>query len=186
MIAQTGQGTNVLLSERFYPMDGFLDNMRARGDFDSEGHFTISKEKSTWKLAQYRLANPGKFPLFALASAVEGGARNFKLRVGSGQTRLEFDGKPFSHEEFVALRGSSLEAGQSKRLHNINIAVSAAAGFGNFKFVSVEGTKEHFFTSIDGEVVYAQRPRDGSTKGNVMVPISTLSFSSTHVDVSSE
>ena len=99
--------------------------MKQDGRSDSEGSFTLSSEKSHWKMAQYCLANRGDYPAHVLAAAVAGGASQLTLEREEQATLLSFDGAPLSREDVLAL---SSAAGGEGRLNELGIAISAAAG----------------------------------------------------------
>ena len=99
--------------------------MKQEGRSDSEGSFTLSSEKSHWKMAQYCLANRGDYPAYVLAAAVAGGASQLTLEREEQATLLSFDGAPLSRDDVLALSNAT---GGEGRLNELSIAVSAASG----------------------------------------------------------
>ncbi|MFA5507219.1 MAG: hypothetical protein WC314_10210 [Vulcanimicrobiota bacterium] len=135
-------------------MESFLDQMKQEGQPESEGGFTLSAEGSHWKMAQYCLANRGDYPAHVLAAAVAGGASKFSLEREARATLLSFDGAPISREDLLALSG----AGGRGRLHELSIALSAAAGQSTVRVGGQGVQTRHELQVVVGEATVHEIP----------------------------
>lgn len=108
--------------------------MKQEGQADSEGSFSISREKTHWKMAQYQLANRADYPIHVLATAVAGEASEFQLTRDSDSTFIAFDGKRFLEDDLLAL--SDPAVARDARLRELEIALSAASGHSTVRFAA--------------------------------------------------
>ena len=136
-------------------MDSFLEQMKQEGRSDSEGSFTLSSEKSHWKMAQYCLANRGDFPAHVLAAAVAGGASQLTLEREEQATLLSFDGAPLSREDVLALSNAT---GGEGRLNELSIAISAAAGQTTVRLGAIGRELRHELQVVVGEATVHEVP----------------------------
>jgi hypothetical protein len=131
-------------------VDSFIEQMKQEGYPDSEGAFSLSGEKSHWKMAQYRLANRSDYPMHVLAAAVAGGASRFKLERDEQSTFFAFDGEHYFSEDFEALSDPALP--RSARLAELEIALSAASGHSTVRFAAEGRNVRRELQVVVGEV----------------------------------
>lgn len=141
-------------------MDHFLNSARTSGRHDSEGGFTLSLERSAWKLAQYRLANPGDYPLHVLACAVASGASTFELTTDFDSTHIRFNGRPFGENDFRVLANSLSQKNMPARLRSLEVALSAAASHSTVRFGVRSAGFFKELRMIAGEAVMADLPEE--------------------------
>lgn len=150
-------------------MDSFLNNARTLGEHDSQGVFTISKERSAWKLGKYRLAYGGEYPIHLLASAVAGGATRFTIRSTDSHTHIGFTGRPFSAEELSVLDGSADLEQKDPRLAFLELAIVTAGRRAKVRFSSPAPGKRNELILAGGEVFHSAAESSPSNENTLIV-----------------
>lgn len=149
-------------------LDDFLQEQREGGTEDSEGVFTLAKEKASWKLADYLLTTPDMFPVHLLACAVAGGATHFSASRNR-LTRVDtfhFDGEPLSLDQLHKLTSPMVERSTS-RLKDLGAALSVAGAGGRVRLVS-RGRKKTLELRIgpDRRVTVSEGPAEPHKSGH--------------------
>lgn len=112
-------------------MESFLSDLKAEGDFDSDGNFTIDVSRAQVKLAEYQLARFELFPDFLVETAIAGGAEalnvtiNASSKVASGTlTTVRFRGFSLSENELSELSYAGSQRPTSRAVESLSIALS--------------------------------------------------------------
>ena len=107
---------------------------------DSEGRFTLDREKARAKLRQYQLADPHRYVLALVEAATIKGATRIEFRIDADDTEMSFDGQPFVLSDVDELYGSLFaarrDAGMRAR-RELAIGLNAAMAL-NPKWVLLE------------------------------------------------
>jgi hypothetical protein len=119
-------------------LDQYLARQRAGGQEDSEGVFTLAIQKASWKLAEFRLTEPGLFPVHLAACAVASGANEFHVfrDLQDRTDRFRFNGAHFSLEDLEILNRPLLSSSIPRHLRELGIALNAAEARGTARFLS--------------------------------------------------
>ena len=80
---------------------------------DSEGSFTLHREKAREKLRTFQVAEPQKYVLHLIALASLKQATKVHVRVDSDDVVVRFDGEPVTAEDLDDLYGSSFAAART-------------------------------------------------------------------------
>ncbi|MBN9415333.1 MAG: zf-TFIIB domain-containing protein [Candidatus Eremiobacteraeota bacterium] len=106
-------------------LESLLTEMRAAGEWDSSGQFTVDADKALAKMRRFQVERPQDFALWLAAAAVLGGATELSATIGVDQLCLEFDGAHFQAGELeqVLDEGGSLHPG---RIGHLAFALTAA------------------------------------------------------------
>lgn len=83
--------------------DPLLDHLRAAGQPDSTGRFTLDPEKAREKLARFALADPERYVVHLVESACLAEATGIRIQRQGHGCRVEFDGRPFRAEDLRSL-----------------------------------------------------------------------------------
>ena len=134
-------------------LDDFLQEQTAQGQQDSRGAFTVSMEKATWKLSQFRLADRSLFLLHLLACAVANEANVFRANTSLTSKKLSFyfDGHPFSAADLSLLSQPVMDGRRPQRLRELAIALSAASADTDLEFVTLSETSGLRLSFSEGE-----------------------------------
>jgi hypothetical protein len=87
-------------------MSDLLEELRAAGEVEAQGGFTIDPEKARQKLRQYQLADPHRYVLLLVEAAVSSGASKLEFEIDSDDLHLRFDGAVFRYEQLENIYGS--------------------------------------------------------------------------------
>lgn len=128
------------------PMDAVLADLRGDGRIDSEGGFSMDRDKAREKMRQYQLAEPGLYVLLLVQAAVRKGAARIDFRIDTDDLRMAFDGAPFTVGDFDGIYNAMFqrEASESSRaLADLAMGLNAAMGL-DPKWIDVKsGDGEH-------------------------------------------
>lgn len=119
------------MAEEVTTLNTLLESLRRQGSLDSEGTFTLAREKAQDKLRQFQLADPGLYVVQLVATAVAGGASWFLATTSRSRCSFQFDGRPWTKPEIVGLFDSWLETGKVfEGLPELAIGLQAARALG--------------------------------------------------------
>ena len=83
-----------------------MRELRADGELDSVGEFTLDRNRAREKMRHFQLADPRAYVLELVQAAVLAGATEASFEIDTDDMRLEFDGRPFTTEDFDQLYSS--------------------------------------------------------------------------------
>ncbi|MCX4242405.1 hypothetical protein [Paraliomyxa miuraensis] len=89
-------------------IDDLLRQLEASGRVDSEGCFTLDRAKAREKLQRFQLADPRAYVLELVQAAALKGARRARFDIDSRDMVMEFDGRPFTVEDFDDVYAAAL------------------------------------------------------------------------------
>src|SRR5581483_7609746 len=140
-----------------------LDELRAAGQFDSAGSFSIDADHAREKLQRFQLVQPHLYVLFFLSAATLSGATAFVARDESGVFIVEFDGEPFGQRELddaVAALFSDVHSVAEKRLSELSLGINGGLAFNHHVVVeSWSSSAACTLTLTDQGHVVANVPR---------------------------
>jgi hypothetical protein len=84
-------------------VDQLIGELASAGEVHSEGGFSIDREKAREKMRQFQLADPRRYVLLLVQSAVHQGATKLDFEIDADDMRLTFDGRPFVREDLEEL-----------------------------------------------------------------------------------
>ncbi len=87
-------------------VDEFLEALRAQGETESTGQFTLDVRKALEKLQEYQFTDKFHYILSLVASAVAGGANFVDLDTRMGVLVLSYDGRPHALSELRNIYGT--------------------------------------------------------------------------------
>ncbi|MCB9756406.1 MAG: hypothetical protein H6713_41330 [Myxococcales bacterium] len=103
--------------------------LHEEGALDSEGSFTLDSERAREKLRQYQLARPHEYVLLLVQAAVLRGATKIRFDIDADDVRMNFDGAPFTREDFADLYSAMFVERASRAVQarqELALAVNAA------------------------------------------------------------
>ncbi len=80
--------------------------LHAEGALDTTGGFTLDSARAREKLRQYQLARPHEYVLLLVQAAILRGATKIRFDIDADDVRMNFDGQPFTREDFGDLYSS--------------------------------------------------------------------------------
>lgn len=89
-----------------------ISQLQREADFQSSGRFSLEAKKALQKMQAFRLTDPCEFVLQLVSCAVMRGATRIQFEVGARDTRVAFDGEPFSDEELEKVFECALQDSQ--------------------------------------------------------------------------
>ena len=93
-------------------IDSLLADLVAEGTVESEGAFTLDRDKAREKMRQFQLADPLEYLLQLVRAAVLRGATALTFAIDTDDMWLSFDGNPFTIEDFDELYGALFGRGE--------------------------------------------------------------------------
>lgn len=107
----------------------FLQQLSHRGEFDSEGVFTVDRSLARQKLERYRLEDSSYYILSLLGAAVESSATQFSVHVDGQTLKIRFDGTPFLLCELENINDALFNSeARHARLRELAVALHGARG----------------------------------------------------------
>ncbi|MCA9709075.1 MAG: hypothetical protein KDK70_24735, partial [Myxococcales bacterium] len=88
-------------------IDDVLRELQAVGKVESEGEFTLDRGKAREKMRRFQLADPRAYVLELVQAASLKGATKIRFDVDSRDMRMEFNGRPFTTEDFDDIYGAA-------------------------------------------------------------------------------
>lgn len=96
------------------------------GAVDSTGRFTLNSSRARERLREYQLADPHRFVLLLVASAVAGGATSIQIGASVGGLALVHDGQVLSQDDLLGLLSSPFVSGTRADLRLLALGVNSA------------------------------------------------------------
>jgi hypothetical protein len=79
--------------------EDYIKLLQQEGDFQSSGRFSLEAKKALQKMQEFRLLDPAEYILQLVSCAVMRGATRMQIEINGRDTRVAFDGEPFSAQE---------------------------------------------------------------------------------------
>ena len=79
--------------------EDYIKLLQQEGDFQSSGRFSLEAKKALEKMQEFRLLDPAEYILQLVSCAVMRGASRIQIEINGRDTRVGFDGEPFSAHE---------------------------------------------------------------------------------------
>ncbi len=145
-------------------LEALMSQLRADGELDSVGEFTLDRRRAREKMRHFQLADPRAYVLELVQAAVLTGATEARFEIDADDMRLEFDGRPFTAEDFDQLYSSMFarrkSSGARRQLAlGLNAAMALDPGH-----VHVEsgGARMEMRAGADEKITAAERPVAGT------------------------
>ena len=112
-------------------IDALLADLQSEGTVDSQGGFTLDRDKAREKMRQFQLADPREYLLQLIRTAHCQGATRIDIEVDADDMHLRFDGAVFTQRDFEelydALFGRADDPAVAGRRH-LALGLNAALG----------------------------------------------------------
>ena len=120
--------------------DDLIRILASDGRTDSEGAFTLDREKARDKMRLFQLADPVRYVLELVQAAVLKGASRIRFDIDADDMLMRCDGAPFTVEDFEDVYGSLLSKTESpvvEARRELCLGLNAAMAL-NPRFIRVE------------------------------------------------
>lgn len=112
-------------------LDGLLAELRAGGEVDSSGRFTLDRAQARAKMQKFQLVDARRYVLELVQAAALRGATAIAFDIDADDMRMRFDGERFTGEELGELWGSIFVDGDQRPLRGLRqLALGLNAGLG--------------------------------------------------------
>ncbi|MBS2034254.1 hypothetical protein JST97_04660 [bacterium] len=142
-------------------MDRLLETLRSQGQMDSAGRFSLDAERGLALLARSHAHEPHRGLLFAISSALLGGAQSVQIRLGLRTLTISDDGPGLSRLEAEGLF-THLVSRRELRLHHLALALHTLSGT-RFRSLTYDTPQNHLLWTGSG---FSVRPQTRKRKGN--------------------
>ncbi len=88
-------------------IDEMLEELESVGTVDSVGEFTMDRSKARDKMRRFQLADPRSYVLELVQAASLKGATRIRFDIDSRDMRMQFDGRPFTADDFDDIYGAA-------------------------------------------------------------------------------
>lgn len=143
-----------------------IADLSSGGRVESEGEFTLDRDKAREKLRKFQLADPLRYVLELVQAAHLQGAENIHFDIDANDMRMRFDGAPFSLQDFDQLynallsRGGTHSAARRQLALGVNAAtalepalIRVASGDGSQGvFLQLEAGKPDAFGALESDI----------------------------------
>ncbi len=122
-----------------------IEGLRAEGQVDSVGRFTLDPVKAREKLQKFQLVDAHRYVLELVQAAVLRGATDIGFDIDADDMHMRFDGAVFSAEELGDVWGSIFADGDERLLRGVRqlaLGLNAALGLGPKRIVVRSGGQE--------------------------------------------
>jgi hypothetical protein len=112
-------------------IDKLIEGLRAEGSVDSQGRFTLDRDKAREKMQKFQLVDVRRYVLELVQAAVLRDATRIEFEIDADDMHMRFDGKPFAAAEIDDLYGSLFTDGDTRELRGVRqlaLALNAALG----------------------------------------------------------
>ena len=144
-------------------LSGLLGELRAGGQHDSHGQFTLDRAQARAKMQKFQLVDARRYVLELVQAALLRGAIDLRFDIDADDLRMRFDGESFRAEELGELWASIFTDGDEpllRGLRQLALGLNAALGLnprritvrsGGHQLVLRRGAEE-LVTAIDPPV----------------------------------
>lgn len=132
-------------------MSDLLAQLRGEGEVEARGRFSIDTERAREKLRQYQLADPHRYVLLLVESAVQSGAERIEFELDSDDVHMRFRGRAYDPQALQDIYGAlfldpaDLDAGERAGLRAVQLlayALNSAMAL-NPRWVRVVSVDDH-------------------------------------------
>ena len=109
-----------------------IERLRAEGELDSHGSFTLDWSKAREKMARFQLTDPRRYALEVVEAAVALGARSLEVEIAAG-VEFRFGGTPLPTEALQRLDDYLLSTPSTPEEHAFRALAMALAALGTLK-----------------------------------------------------
>ncbi len=107
-----------------------IGELRADGELDSVGEFTLDRDRAREKMRRFQLTDPRSYVLELVQAAVLAGASEAHFEIDADDMRMSFDGRPFTAEDFEQLYNSMFTRRSSLALRQLALGLNSAMAQG--------------------------------------------------------
>ena len=111
------------------PLDEFLAALQQGGTVDSQGVFTLDREKAREKMQRFQLAQPARYVLELVQAAVLRGATYISFEISATDVHMRCPASPFSVKDYEDLYESLFargHGGQRQALRHLALGLCTA------------------------------------------------------------
>ncbi|MDC0667839.1 hypothetical protein [Nannocystis radixulma] len=126
-------------------LNDLFDELRAGGEVDSRGSFTLDRAQARAKMQKFQLADARRYVLELVQAAVLRGATRIAFDIDADDMRMRFDGRPFTPAELDDLWGSIFADGDGADLRGVRqlaLGLNAALGLKPRRIVVRSGSQQ--------------------------------------------
>ncbi|MFZ6177913.1 hypothetical protein [Nannocystis pusilla] len=126
-------------------MSDLVEELRAGGEVDSQGRFTLDRAQARAKMQKFQLADARRYVLELVQAAVLRGASKIAFSIDTDDMHMRFDGRPFTRAELDELWGSLFADGDGEDLRGLRqlaLGLNAALGLEPRQIVVRSGTSQ--------------------------------------------
>ncbi len=139
-----------------------IDELRAGGELDSRGEFTLDRDRAREKMRQFQLADPRSYVLELVQAAVLAGAGEARFEIDADDMRMSFDGRPFTARDFEELYSSMFTRRSSLARRQLALGLNSAMAL-DPRVLRVESGTARMEMRPDGdEITTAKGAVDGT------------------------
>jgi hypothetical protein len=112
-------------------LSGLLGELRAGGQHDSHGQFTLDRAQARAKMQKFQLVDARRYVLELVQAALLRGAIDLRFDIDADDLRMRFDGESFRAEELGELWASIFTDGDEpllRGLRQLALGLNAALG----------------------------------------------------------
>jgi hypothetical protein len=120
-----------MAGEGLQGLDEVLAELRAGGEADSSGQFTLDRLKARGKLQKFQLVDARRYVLELVQAAVLRGATSVAFEIDADDLRMTFDGRAFTRAELAGLWDAIFADGEGadfRGLQELALGLNAALG----------------------------------------------------------
>lgn len=142
-------------------LGGLLDELRAGGEVDSSGRFTLDRAQARAKMQKFQLVDARRYVLELVQAAALRGATSIAFDIDADDMRMRFDGHSFTGEELAELWGSIFADGEEQLLRGVRqlaLGLNAALGLGPRRITVRSGGQQVVLRPGADEVMTAIDP----------------------------
>ena len=142
-------------------MSELLGELRAGGELDSRGRFTLDRAQARIKMQKFQLADPRRYVLELVQAALLRGASEVVFDIDADDMRMRFDGEGFRAEELGELWASIFADGDEPLLRGqrqLALGLNAALGLGPRRITVRSGGHQLVLRPGADEVLTAIEP----------------------------
>jgi hypothetical protein len=125
--------------------DELIAGLRAEGELDSTGRFTLDRAKAREKLQKFQLVDAHRYVLELVQAAVLRGAGKIAFDIDADDMHMRFDGAVFTKDELDDVWGSIFADGDERLLRGVRqlaLGLNAALGTAPKRIVVRSGGQE--------------------------------------------
>ncbi len=139
-----------------------IGELRAGGELDSRGEFTLDRDRAREKMRQFQLADPRSYVLELVQAAVLAGASEARFEIDADDMRMSFDGRPFTALDFEELYSSMFTRRSSLARRQLALGLNSAMAL-DPRVLRVESGTARMEMRPDGdEITTAKGAIDGT------------------------